>query len=93
MQTTRDLILDAMSAERMADFMPRWPKPHIKPFHPRPDAPLRYVVIFTNPRYPHTRYWTGHHAFTVAEAWAHLPVMCAWHSCPLPDGVSGEFSR
>lgn len=64
----------ASNYERSWDFMPRWPKPNIKRFNAR-----TWIVVFTNPLYPHTRYTTGHHATTVAEAWEHLPVMQRWY--------------
>lgn len=61
--------------------MPRWPKPHLKKLGPHSNF-SPWVVIFTNPRYPHTRYSTGHHATTFQEAWAHLPTMQDWHGVP-----------
>jgi hypothetical protein len=84
--------------ERKWDHMPRWPKPNIKSLgHARGEGQrTKWAVIFTNPAYPHTRYTTGHHAESIAEAWAHLPTMCAWHSCPLPEHASpdsGDFKK
>lgn len=60
--------------ERKWTFMPRYPKPHIKVGWPEHYMRL-WVVVFSNPLYPHTRYTTGQHAQTVKEAWAHLPTM------------------
>lgn len=61
---------------RLFSFMPRWPKPNIKLLS---SDPTRWVIIFSSRMYPHTRYSTGHHAETVAAAWAHMPAMMDWY--------------
>lgn len=65
--------------------MPAHPKPHIKLLVTGRFAP--WIVIFTNPLYPHTRYTTGHHARTIQEAWQHVHIMCEWYGCPIPKGA------
>lgn len=55
--------------------MPRWPKPHLI-FRNN-----SWMVVFTHPRYPHTRYFTGAMS-TIRAAWEHLPVVKAFHGVP-----------
>lgn len=55
--------------------MPRWPKPHIF------KNGQAWMVRFTNPLYPHTRYNTGFLP-TIKLAWKHLPVAKEFHGVP-----------